>query len=113
VLNKDPFSRDSIGPLRAELMALMPTLAEALVEIEAGIQTIGGINAARLRSLSLLRDFQTARVSKSPSSNSKTFVKAPQGEFGVRIDEQKWTQTGSSSAIRHHQGFGRKRRDDR
>jgi len=27
----------------------------------------------------------------SPPGNSKTFVKAPQGEFGVWIDKQKWT----------------------
>lgn len=37
----------------------------------------------------------------------KTFVKAPQGEFGVWIDKQKWTQTESDDPIRitfMHQG---------
>ena len=29
--------------------------------------------------------------------NSKTFVKAPQGDFGVWIDEQKWTQSESGN----------------
>ena len=33
----------------------------------------------------------------SPSGNSKTFVKAPQGEFGVWIDKQKWTQSESGN----------------
>jgi len=33
----------------------------------------------------------------SPSGNSKTFVKAPQGEFGVWIDKQKWTQSESEN----------------
>ena len=43
----------------------------------------------------------------SPPGNSKTFVKAPQGEFGVWIDKQKWTQTQSDDPIRitfMHQG---------
>ena len=43
----------------------------------------------------------------SPPGNSKTFVKAPQGEFGVWIDKQKWTQTESNDPIRitfMHQG---------
>jgi hypothetical protein len=33
----------------------------------------------------------------NPSGNSKTFVKAPQGDFGVWIDEQKWTQSESGN----------------
>ena len=33
----------------------------------------------------------------NPPGNSKTFVKAPQGEFGVWIDKQKWTQTESNN----------------
>jgi hypothetical protein len=33
----------------------------------------------------------------TPSGNSKTFVKAPQGDFGVWIDEQKWTQSESGN----------------
>jgi hypothetical protein len=43
----------------------------------------------------------------SPPGNSKAFVKAPQGEFGVWIDKQKWTQTESNDPIRitfMHQG---------
>ena len=43
----------------------------------------------------------------NPPGNSKTFVKAPQGEFGVWIDKQKWTQTESDDPIRitfMHQG---------
>jgi hypothetical protein len=33
----------------------------------------------------------------SPPGNSKTFVNAPQGEFGVWIDEQKWKQVAGNS----------------
>jgi hypothetical protein len=33
----------------------------------------------------------------SPSGNSKTFVKAPQGDFGVWINEQKWTHSESGN----------------
>lgn len=32
--------------------------------------------------------------------NTKTFVKAPQGEFGVWIDKEKWTRTESDDPIR-------------
>ena len=44
----------------------------------------------------------------NPSGNSKVFVKAPQGAFGVWIDEQKWTENpANNSAIKinfAHQG---------
>jgi hypothetical protein len=44
----------------------------------------------------------------SPSGNAKTFVRAPQGEFGVMIDEQKWKQAeGNNDATKItfvHQG---------
>jgi hypothetical protein len=33
----------------------------------------------------------------NPPGNTKAFVKAPGGEFGVWIDKQKWTQTASSN----------------
>jgi hypothetical protein len=41
---------------------------------------------------------QNAEAEKNnPPGNTKAFVKAPQGEFGVWIDKQKWTQTESNN----------------
>jgi hypothetical protein len=40
---------------------------------------------------------QNAAPQNNPPGNTKTFVKAPGGEFGVWIDKQKWTQTESSN----------------
>ena len=34
----------------------------------------------------------------NPPANSKVFVKAPQGQFGVWIDQQKWTQNLSNNS---------------
>src|ERR1700740_776968 len=40
---------------------------------------------------------QNTEGGNNPPANSKVFVKAPQGQFGVWIDQQKWTQNPSNN----------------
>jgi hypothetical protein len=51
---------------------------------------------------------QNTEGGNNPPANSKVFVKAPQGRFGLWIDQQKWTQNPSNNdpikIIFTHQG---------